>query len=1098
MSRSTWWSTLVVALVACTGPAGAPGQAGPNGEPGEPGPQGPPGVTPDAPVVGGSIQPIVLGPDEKLPGLVVTITSLAGGSGPGGNFAPGDTMSVTFTVADAAGTRIPLETLSRGAILVSGPTENYQRVIPIVSDVIAASASNTDGSYTYTFATPLPAVYAPPYNDTTAFGPEDGERTGQALSAGTYTVGMEAARAFIANGAPLNDAGNATKNFLVGTATSLDTRAVVAETSCNQCHQRLQAHGGYRNDVTYCLTCHTAGAEDRNTATVANGTPGVTIEFDTMIHRIHSAAHLPSTLGVGTRADGTRDYARTPQSYEMIGYNDRLFDFSHAASPVMPGAYVAYMTDATNTSYLGTGGNGPMPRDLGYAALPGDHKRLEDEMRSNLMSCTKCHGDPDGAGPLAAPAQGDRYTTTVTRKACGSCHDDIDWTKPYTSNDMTMPAQMGDTTCAQCHPASGTGLAVANAHRHPFDNESLNTGINVSITDVGGGTGPEGRHRAGDPFAVTFSVTDDSSASLHINKLTRFQMIVSGPTTNPQLVVPNINLFDFAFRKSTPFTGNGKISTPTFGAGGSRQTIGVVFRSSTSFDVIGSVDAPLVGQTLGATVDATATVSYGGLTFTITQGSTAFVAGDRFYIEVVPVAPSYQVNVPIDLVTEYVGRATGGADVLTVGSAPLYWGRQVVFERTAIQMGTATAAPAKMLAPYIEIDTALAPGIVAGDRIVIDDGLGPQEYAQVMLVQTVDDKTGIDLGGRDRLWISPATRFAHLAGASVNEVTLSSRREGIAYTVSDSASGQLTTSPGAFTAGNPIVVSYRTDARFGFRRGPGDGLQAVFPPAGADSDDIGVSEGDWKGLPLVDGTYKVGAWANRDFSVTPLGTLAPSVKAWNDITTDHTTYRMISPPATRTFQFGAATQTVTRDVIDSDSCNNCHGDLQAHGFGRRGYETCELCHTIAGFEDGQKARFASWYTGFTPGVSMDFRSLLHKVHMGKDLSQPDNYEVIGVFLGVPYPVSYAQVGFPSMPSGPMDCRSCHADNTSWQAPADRTHPDAPNTPTKTWTVACNSCHDSPAATAHIATQSTASGFEGCALCHGPNDELSVARAHLVR
>jgi hypothetical protein len=1098
-------STLVVRVVAlvlvvsCTGPAGPAGPSGDPGDPGEPGepgapgdagPVGPPGVTPDGGE--GSSAPVVLGTDEKMPGLVVTITGLDGGTGANGNFVAGDSPSVTFTIADNAGHPIRLDNLARVGILVSGPTSNYQRVLPIVTDVIATAMWNANGSYTYTFATPLPGTYAAPYNDTTAFGTEDGERTGQSLASGTYTVGMEAYRSFSADNVLLRDAGNATRNFLFGTATAIEDHEVVAIGSCNQCHARVQAHGGLRNSVAYCVTCHTAGAEDRNVATVAGGTPGVSIEFSVMVHKLHSAAHLPSVIGVGTRADGTRDYGVTPQPYRMIGFGDQLIDFSHAASPVMPGAYVAFTMDASNVNYLGTGGNGPMPRDVGYAALMGAQKHAEDEMRSGLMPCVKCHGDPDGSGPLAAPPQGDRYKTAPTRKVCGSCHDDIDWTKPYSSNGMTMPAQLGDAACTNCHLATGTNISIADAHRHPYDNATLNGGVNVTFTAVGGGTGTDGRHRAGDPFTATFSVKDDANNDLQINALTRFQIIVSGPTTNPQLILPNVNAFDFAFRKSTPFTGTGTITTPTFGAGGSRQVIAVVFTSPTTFDVVGSVDAPLTGQPVGAAI------SYGGLTFTVTQGATLFAANDRFYIEVVPVASSYAINIPLDVTTEYIGRATGNADVLTVGNTPLYWGRQVVFERTAIQAGAQVTTPIKALAPYIEIDASLVPGIVQGDRIVVDNGLATEEYLQVNLVQFTDEKTLTDLGARDRLWITPAVRFNHTSTAVVQEVTLSSRREGSAYVVSDAATGQLTLTAGAFIADNPIVVSYRTDGRFGFKRGPADTLQAVFPPAGADSDDIGVWQGDWKGLALVDGTYKVGAWANRDFSVSPLGTLSSSVRLWNDIATDLTTYRMISPPATRTFQFGNATQTVTRQVIAAGACDRCHGDLQAHGFGRRGYETCELCHTIPGYEDGQKARFASWYTGFTPNVSTDFRSLLHKIHRGKEQAQGASYEVIGVFLGVPYPVTYENVGFPGMPGGVSQCTSCHVDNTAWKIPAARTHPAAASTPTKVWGLACGSCHDSALETAHIETQTANTGIESCMVCHNTNSALSVERAHLVR
>jgi hypothetical protein len=95
-------------------------------------------------------------------------------------------------------------------------------------------------------------------------------------------------------------------------------------------------------------------------------------------------------------------------------------------------------------------------------------------------------------------------------------------------------------------------------------------------------------------------------------------------------------------------------------------------------------------------------------------------------------------------------------------------------------------------------------------------------------------------------------------------------------------------------------------------------------------------------------------------------------------------------------------------------------------------------------------------------------------------------------------VHYDEVGFPRQPGGVMGCESCHATNsTAWRLPAERNHPQAPATPTMSWTVACNSCHDSPEATTHILTQSFM-GRESCQTCHGLDDELAVDRVHLVR
>jgi len=55
-------------------------------------------------------------------------------------------------------------------------------------------------------------------------------------------------------------------------------------------------------------------------------------------------------------------------------------------------------------------------------------------MRMGVTVCSKCHGDPDGVGPLFAPSQGDLAFSTPLRLVCGSCHDDVDWTLPYVKN----------------------------------------------------------------------------------------------------------------------------------------------------------------------------------------------------------------------------------------------------------------------------------------------------------------------------------------------------------------------------------------------------------------------------------------------------------------------------------------------------------------------------------------------------------------------------------------------------------------------------------------------------------------------------------------
>jgi hypothetical protein len=1059
-----------------------------DGDDGAQGPAGPPGG-------GGSTSTEIVQGDD-LPGIELVITGLRGGSGAGGRFLPGDRITFDFTVEKSNGDEWDLSEFGRARALVSGPTSNYQRVIAEVTDLATAAVENPSGGYSYTFAVAIPSTYLAPYNDSASFGLSDGELTGQPLLNGTYTLGAYVAWDYTVEGDAYRDAGNATFDFVIGNTGSVESRAVVGQENCNQCHSDLQAHGQMRHSVTLCLMCHTAGAEDRNNANVAGGTPGVSIDFRVMIHKLHNGWHLPSVLGIGTNVNGTRDYAATPQSYQMVGFGDSLHDYSHIGYPRMPSAYVSYLFDSTGQTYQYAAGNGPMPRDQGYSALTLSQKLLEDKVRAGAVDCASCHGDPDGAGPFAAPAQGDFHQSNPTRQACGSCHDDIDWTLPYTSNGQTMPAQNDDSACTLCHEASGNPLAVFDAHRHPYENPSFNTGANVEFTAIGGGTGPGGNHIAGDPVSATFSVTDDSGTDLSLNDLTRFQMIVVGPSSNPQWLSPNANNFDFTFRKSGSFTGNGTITKPTVSSGAIAQAVAVVFTSSTTFDVVGSVSATLPAQAIGAGSGSTAPVSYNGLTFTVTQGTTAFANGDRWYFEAWPLAASYSQFLPRDLVFERLGAATGGAQTLTAGNTPVYWGREVVYEATTTGASSVLTGSGETMARYIVADASTLAGVAVGDRLVIDAGGPSEEYCQVSRIETASPVNGADYGALDRFFVTVQTRYAHGPGEVVQEVTLSTKRQGIDYTLAQSGATGVDLLAGRFTAGRAVLMSYRTHVRFGYYRAAGDTLQDVYLPSTGDSEDVEASWGDWTALPIVDGTYTVGAWTHRDFTVTPLGILT-ATGAQTNLATDNTTYRMISPPAKLDFLFGGATELTTRGVIaDGASCNRCHGDIQGHGNGRRGWETCLLCHASPGMEDAAQYAFNNWYIGPTPGVTMDFRTMLHKIHMGKELANASTYEVNGIFLGVAYPVGVEDIGYPSLPGGTRNCESCHGDgNPAWLAPADRDHPNSAIPQVREWRAVCGSCHDSNSASAHIDVQTAASGAESCSLCHGPGKEWDVERRH---
>lgn len=923
------------------------------GDDGDTGPQGPPGD-------GGTDSALAQGDD--VPGIVLAITGVSGGTGPGGRFRPGDRLSVNFTVEKGDGSAWELDEFSSGRTLVSGPTFNYQRVFAEVNDVVASAVAQADGSFTYTYATPIPATYIAPLNDTPTFGPEDGELTGQALLEGTYTLGLYLVWNFTVDGDSKRDAANATVDFVIGTVATVEPRQVVLEENCNRCHDGLRLHGGSRQDVTLCLLCHNSGAEDRNT--LAGGTPGVSIDFKVMIHKIHTGEHLPSVQGVATNPDGSRDYAATPQPYQVVAGS--IHDYSDVAFPAWPHGLIA------------------TPRDEGYSALSADDKTKEDLIRTGPSNCAVCHGDPDGTGPLVEPAQGDVHRTQPSRQACGSCHDDVHWGQPYTANLQTMPAQANNANCTLCHEASGNSLAVLEAHLHPLKDPTFDSGTNLDVTALveAGTNDDDGTLDPGEKIAVTFALLDDSGAEILPASASNLSMVVSGPTDNYNLLL-NATLPVAKLTGAQPFT----------------------------------------------------------------------------------------TNVPMPIQLERIGVATGGADVFTSAFAPIWdlsGAATTVFVRTATAGGDSVLAAASS-APQNHVDVLDATSFARDDYVVVDDGTGSEEYARIQLVED------------ERLWFSspysagyPAGFvLAHAAGATVREVTLTAKASPADYTV-DGPNATITEASD-FGDGNVVLASYTTDFV----------LPATYPLALNDGPDLGEESGEWAGKPLVDGTYTLGIWTARSLTLNLLG--------------ETNGYRSTAEAESVDFLVGSADAVEPYALISSGTnCFNCHQELAFHGFGRRGFESCVLCHGSAGAED--RPQYVAANAPATDGLTISFRTMLHKIHMGKELANASSYLVNGFGSGS-YPNnytahSYGEVGFPAMPGGVQNCDKCHGDtNEAWHEPAARAHPTDQGAPIQRWAMVCGACHDSTDSIAHIEVQTSSSGAESCGVCHGESGEWSVERVH---
>jgi hypothetical protein len=1139
--------SLASLLAACGGSGGGDDPSSP---PPPPVPPGPPGI--------------VVGDYDPMPGVNIVVVSHSGGSGPGGNFQPGDFLTVRFTVKSDAGIDLDVPSMSPAEICFSGPSNNYQRVFPVQDDVATASVYLGDGVWSYTFASPIPATYAAPIND--PGGPPDvaaGQLKGTPLLDGTYTVGIWLTTQYEVDFQPKLDTGTGTHDLLVGSAGAILHREVVANANCNACHTDLRAHEGTRSDVRGCVLCHTAGA-------LAGGTtPDASVEFKVMMHKLHNGAHLPSVLGIATTdPGGTRDYTAVPQPLEY-DTGDGVEEFSEVAFPVFPSFNIA------------------MPRNEGYSLLSSvdpdgtgpllSPKARDDARRTGVVACAKCHGDPDGTGPDGPPAQGDLCYTQPARESCGSCHDDVDWTKKYKQNGQTMPENRVNGSCALCHAVSGDSLAVMDAHLHPLDDATIDGGVRTLLTSVTGGTGPGGNFQNGDAPIFHFAIQDDLGADLGLATMDACSAFFLGPTTNRQLVMPTpspngiaVNPFDFSGRlQASSTTGKGSMSKVFLGASAVAEVLVVQFTSSTAFSVTGTTSGALGTGTLPAatstlpsgasisafdiasgvsggivvTFDTPTTFTLSGavsgsgalpastnastryasasLSFNLSVGSTPFAVGnafrlvvfqggvanpvrfavvagttafasaapapDRFYYEVVPNAASYAFHCPMDFVFEDLGNGSGApAQVFpALGNLPAYYGRQQVWE-TPLSLTVTTTSTGAVASLSRQMDVVGTTGWANGTLVVIEplSGIGVREFA---LVAPARADGVIAAAGETtvRLYFKTPLRYAHASGVTVTKVTQTFRQEGAGnfYTLNP-ATGVIT-GVGAFSLGVPVVVSYRSDAKFGYRRHGGDALQTTYVPPANDSVDIGQEQGEWKGLPYLSGTYTADIWFARNVDLGLHGEVQ--------------TYRSTSNAGTLDFLYGSASEIVPHAIIsDSANCYRCHNDVIFHGGGRRGLDACLTCHSTSGNED--KPRWDTPITSgttnptpLTPGIAIEFRQMLHKIHRGSGLANADTYTVVGNGGSVNM---YGEIEFPAMPGGVMQCVKCHG-NDAWHAPQEREHPLA-LLPTQAWGVVCGSCHDSSAAQAHIAVQTAPGGAESCAVCHGPYRDQDVVKVHFPR
>ena len=358
-------------------------------------------------------------------------------------------------------------------------------------------------------------------------------------------------------------------------------REIVKTETCNACHNVLGIHGGGRTESKYCVTCHNPGSTDPDT--------GNTVDYTVMVHKIHRGEDLPSVaFGPNLIDDGGGGDDGTG-IYQIIGYGGSVHDYSTVVFP------------------------------------------------QDIRNCTTCH---DGSDPDTP--QGDDWKTRLSTNACGSCHDNIDFSKdgsPAGANDPLGHSGgivSDNSECVTCHAVGRIAGSVEKSHELPVNVAAPRFQFNILEicgTPVPANPGDPEPNCPINPAAITvkFSVTDPTET----------------PATGTHGYDDHYNV----------------VTDPEFGAGASLNLL-TGWDSSDYTNVDGSGSRPSRANSLNLSsikatatdnTDGTFTVDLAALPVTVTSGSGVIGIEGHPRAETVLGSGMFNLSVPVRGATAHFG-----------------------------------------------------------------------------------------------------------------------------------------------------------------------------------------------------------------------------------------------------------------------------------------------------------------------------------------------------------------------------------------------------------------------------------------------------------